>query len=182
MEENDKIYLELSKNEMTQSERLESLYDINFAHIDNELKHIPELHEIVRQKVERAKENHLLFHIFLPVKIELKKLSKADLCHAAEALLDNAFEAAAESEQKLIEMTVAKVKEMYCISILNSCNNIVDVSDVFSIGYTTKENHAGRGLNNVLEVIRKYPQGKSSNMSLEVEYKDNIFSAVFCFK
>ena len=182
MEKYDKIDLELMKNEMTEPERLESLCDINFAYIANEFKHIPELYEVTRRKIEMARENNIEFHIFLPAKIELKKLSKADLSHAIEILLDNAFEAAIECEQKFIEMTIAKSNGLYWATVLNSCKNAVDTGAVFTSGYTTKENHSGRGLNNILEIIRKYPKGRTSDTSLEVEYKDNIFSAVLCFK
>ena len=182
MEKYDKIYLALLKNEMTKSEKLESLCDINFVYVNNQLKHIPELYEVIHRKINIAKKNDIEFHLLLPVKVELKKLNKIDLSHVTEILLDNAFESAIDSGQKFIEMTIAKAKELYWISILNSCKDRVDIGDVFTFGYTTKENHPGQGLNKILEIIRKYPHGRNPDTSLEVEYENNIFSAVFSFR
>ena len=182
MEKYDKIDLELLKNEMTRPKRLESLCDINFAYIANELNHIPELYEVIYRKVDMARKNDIEFHLLLPAKIELKKLNETDLSYVTKILLDNAFEAAIESEQKFIEMTIARAKKLYWISILNSCMNVVDIGDVFTFGYTTKKNHSGRGLNDILETIRKYPQGRIPDTSLEIEYMDNFFFAVLCFK
>lgn len=79
-----------------------------------------------------------------------------DFVRVLGILIDNALEAAEESEQKELAIAIYQDKEQMEISIINSCNQAKEsISQLTQKGVTTKKGHSGLGLSNIEEINRK---------------------------
>ena len=79
-----------------------------------------------------------------------------DFVRVLGILIDNALEAAEESEQKELAIAIYQDKEQLEISIINSCNQAKEsISQLTQKGVTTKKGHSGLGLSNIEEINRK---------------------------
>lgn len=79
-----------------------------------------------------------------------------DFVRVLGILIDNALEAAEESEQKELAIAIYQDKEQMEISIINSCNQAKEsISQLKQKGVTTKKGHSGLGLSNIEEINRK---------------------------
>lgn len=56
--------------------------------------------------------------------------------------------------------------------IRNSIAKEINKNEVFQMGHTTKENHSGIGLNNVLKIVEKYP----NNMMVDINTEAGWFT------
>ena len=79
-----------------------------------------------------------------------------DFVRVLGILIDNALEAAEESEQKELAIAIYQDKEQMEISIINSCNQAKkSINQLTQKGVTTKKGHSGLGLSNIEEINRK---------------------------
>ncbi|WP_300120435.1 sensor histidine kinase [uncultured Enterococcus sp.] len=79
-----------------------------------------------------------------------------DFVRVLGILIDNALEAAEESEQKELAVAIYQDKEQLEISIINSCNQAKEsINQLTKKGVTTKKGHSGLGLSNIEEINRK---------------------------
>ena len=79
-----------------------------------------------------------------------------DFVRVLGILIDNALEAAEESEPKELAVAIYQDKEQMEISIINSCNQAKEsISQLTQKGVTTKKGHSGLGLSNIEEINRK---------------------------
>lgn len=105
-------------------------------------------------------------------------ISSIDLCRVLSCLLDNAIEAAAESEEKRIYLTCEnKDADSKLIIITNSAGAQVDVDCIQGYGFTSKEGHSGIGLNTVRNTLSKY-----GNCTFHIQNFDQEFSAYIEFR
>ena len=94
-----------------------------------------------------------------------------DLARILGIYIDNAIEAAAESEQKEIKFNIVKEENAVIIVIMNSFVNLgLSVKEMEKQNVSTKGDGRGLGLNNVNEILRKYP-----NINKITEMKGNYF-------
>ena len=83
-----------------------------------------------------------------------------DFVRVLGILIDNALEAAEESEQKELAVAIYQDKEQMEISIINSCNQAKEsINQLTKKGVTTKKGHSGLGLSNIEEINRKTIKG-----------------------
>ena len=88
-------------------------------------------------------------------------------------LLDNAIEAAEQSNEKLINISFRKddKNKRNIILIENSyANKEIDIDTIFHKGYTEKENHSGIGLWEVRKLL-----SKNNNVNLFTTKTDSLF-------
>lgn len=73
-------------------------------------------------------------------------------------LLNNACEALQSPKIKLksIQTTISRRADLMVIKIVDNGPGIIDCSNVFNPGYTTKENHLGIGLDLVTQIVREF--------------------------
>ncbi len=84
-------------------------------------------------------------------------IDNLDICRIIGNLADNAIEAAAESSMKSVSITIdAKSEDAKLIVITNSTRGAVDVERILLEGVTTKAEHSGIGLSNVLDILSRY--------------------------
>lgn len=88
-------------------------------------------------------------------------------------LLDNAIEAAKETEDKLLEIEFRTDKKKQIFIIENSFinNDNISTTKIFKKGYSTKENNSGLGLWKVHNIL-----SQNTNIDLYTTIKANKFS------
>ena len=95
-----------------------------------------------------------------------------DVSRILACLLDNAIEAACDSEQRKIYVSIeAKTNDSKLIIITNSTASDVDPNAITNIGITTKAGHSGIGLSVVNKILEKY-----GNSTFQMRYFDCEFS------
>lgn len=113
------------------------------------------LNYIVNQKLSYAKQQG----IYVKAEIEnlrFEQIESIDFAAILGNLLDNAMEAAVESDKKYVELTIRKVRGYDVIKVCNSINNSVLEKNPNLI--TTKQETAshGIGVKHVREIVEKY--------------------------
>ena len=110
---------------------------------------------LLNYKIGRAKE--LLHTVETKITIpEYLNLGSFDLNVILGNLLDNALEAAVQTEEKELKIQMEENRGVLFLNVSNSCND--DVSGEKGVGKTTKEdkrNH-GMGLGNVRAIVEKH--------------------------
>ena len=86
------------------------------------------------------------------------KISQSDMVIVLTNLLDNAIEAAKESSNRLVELYIDEdysTNGKYIITVKNTVKdmNEVNISSMFSQGYSTKSSSRGYGLYNVQKIV-----------------------------
>ncbi len=100
-------------------------------------------------------------------------IDNLDLCRIIGNLTDNAIEAAAESERKIVGITFeAKGEDDKLIVVMNSTKGPVDIDRILSYGETTKAGHSGVGLPNVRRIVSQY-----GNCAFRITYYEHEFVA-----
>ena len=100
-------------------------------------------------------------------------IDNLDLCRIIGNLTDNAIEAAAESERKIVGITFeAKGEDDKLIVVMNSTKGPVNIDRVLMHGETTKAGHSGIGLTNVRKIVSQY-----GNCAFRITYYEKEFAA-----
>ena len=94
-----------------------------------------------------------------------------DLCKIMGVFLDNATEAASQSEEPYICLTILKNEDSLVISIMNSIKDIeIDTKKIFKKGYSSKGEGRGYGLYIVEDIVKKYEE-----LELHTRVEDELF-------
>lgn len=118
----------------------------------------PALEKLFESKLSLAKQKNVRAQIELKTNLRNLKVDTYDLCKIMGILLDNAIEAACESNDKSIVVRIfenkkSKKKNIY---IENSYKGFIDVAKLYCKGYTSKayeEGSHGLGLWSVKKII-----------------------------
>lgn len=101
-----------------------------------------------------------------------------DLVRVASVLLNNAVEGAAESPSKTMNVSLVKLDKEIVFVIQNSRQSrYINLEEIYEVGFSTKGENRGLGLNNVKEIIDKYDE-----VILETDIETNYFIQVVRFK
>lgn len=132
-------------------------------HADKSLDLSFQLHEnpalvaLLIEKRERAEHLGVQMEISLKCSLIALPIDEIDLCRVIACLLDNAIEAANESEPRRLSYTMEeKTATTKLIIMTNSTNMPLDTADMFIAGKTSKPGHQGIGLNTVRKIVNKY--------------------------
>lgn len=99
--------------------------------------------------------------------INLDFMRKSDITTIFMNLIDNAIEAADETTDRRIAITIRKIQGSIVVIVKNSCNEDVRISD--KCGVTSKKGHMGIGLANVRRALSDY------GSQLELTCENHIF-------
>ncbi|HOQ00385.1 MAG TPA: GHKL domain-containing protein [Acetivibrio clariflavus] len=134
----------------------------NIVPLNSYIKDAPPVYGLLLSKISYSEIKNVTFNISVICKLKISNIKICDFCKILGILLDNAIEAAAESEKKLVELSIMEspAKTSLFIEISNSCAETVDISSIFKDGYTTKEGHTGFGLWEVQKILSKYKNCK----------------------
>lgn len=145
-------YIEAFKNYVDQNFNESKIFLLNdFDNIKT-----PYLKSVVINQVFQSRERgidvHFECHKIVPAEIGIESF---DIVRLMGILLDNAREAALETEAKKINLMLYYHENHLEIQIENTTNK-ENMSQIEREGYTTKKNHMGFGLVNVKDIQRKY--------------------------
>lgn len=90
-------------------------------------------------------------------------------------LLDNAIEAAEETEDKIINIEIKSDDKKHIFTIKNSCKDTnISTTKIFEKGYSTKNRNSGFGLWNVHKIL-----SKNTNLDLYTTIENDMFCQQF---
>ena len=134
--------------------------------------HVLELKSIIYQKLMFSSSQCLHMEIHIPEVIDtIPSMDSMDLARVIGIFLDNAIEAAAETDEKTLFCGILKDEDYLTIIIKNSCSTpISNLNHLYDTGYTTKEDGHGIGLPNAQKILSRYP-----NVLHKTNCHDNYF-------
>jgi len=121
------------------------------------IKQIPLLYGILLNKILYAEMKGIRLYITIMCSdIDLKYCSDVDYSRMVGILLDNALEAAVQSEEKVVNFDVKIEHGKLVSTVMNTCDKEVDVGRIFECGYSTKSAPSGEGLYQIRKTQEKY--------------------------
>lgn len=118
------------------------------------------IYSIVTNKYYLAKEQNLTMNIEVLSKIDENRENNYEICRILGILLDNAIEAAKETEEKIINVRFIDndCPKRSLVIVENSYKNkSIDIDKIFEKGYTSKDNcpkkEHGLGLWNIRNIL-----------------------------
>ncbi|MGG5370356.1 GHKL domain-containing protein [Enterococcus sp. AZ196] len=140
---------------------------------------IPELKTLVFTKLMTATKKNISFDIEIEQPIENIPIDHLSLSRICGILIDNALEAAEESEAPFVRLAIFEEKESYVLILLNSTKSeMLPASLLKKENFSTKGNNRGLGLSIVQAII----QSHSNQLSLETTQKDQEFCQTLIIK
>ena len=120
---------------------------------------ILEIKSIIYQKIMLSSSRCLHMEIDIPEVIDkIPYMDSMDLARVIGIFLDNAIEAASETDTKFLFCGVVKDDDHLTVLIKNSCRvQSININSLYQSGYSTKENGHGIGLYNAKKILSQYP-------------------------
>ena len=144
--------------------------DYKLNHLSN--ISVLEIKSLLSAKMIYAHESGIDVTIDIPDKVESFLIDTVDLARILGIFLDNAIEAALETEQPQIGLNIIQDKAGVSIIISNSFrDNGVMLHNLKRKGFSTKAGHQGIGLWNAQKIISSY-----DNVLLETTMKRDYFT------
>lgn len=132
---------------------------------------LSEIKGLLSAKIISAQEFGIDTMIDIVEPITKINMDIVDLSRCLGILLDNAIEAALESERKIVNIGLINKSNSVVIVILNTFkDNIPPISKLFKEGFSTKGENRGLGLSNLREIVSRY-----KNISVDTYIKDKMF-------
>lgn len=136
----------------------------------------PAIYGIVVNKILMARENNMSLSLDVSTNVSEINFPKFELSRILGILLDNAIEAGENTDEKRLIVNIRHDynKNADIIIISNSVNDVnIDIKQIFTKNYSTKENPSGFGLYEVSKFINKYDQ---SNIKTTIDEKNKLFT------
>ena len=132
------------------------------------------LKSLLAGKFIKAREKDIVFNVEVPEEIQVEGMSLLDFLTIVSILCDNAIEASAEASQPHVSIAFFKNGAQETFIIENSIKEEgIDVSEIFSVGVSSKGEERGVGLYTVMKIVESYP-----NASLNTTCQNQVFRQV----
>lgn len=132
----------------------------------------PSIYSLLTNKYYIASQKNITMTFSIFTDLSKINFNMYELSRILGILLDNAIEAAEETEQKIIEIEFISDNKKQLFIIRNSCkDSSISTTKIFEKGYSTKNRNSGIGLWKVHKIL-----SKNTNLDLFTTVKDNIFS------
>lgn len=142
----------------------------------------PAIYGVVVSKMLYARENNLTLSLDIACDVSKINFPSFELSRIFGILLDNAIEAASESEQRNLKLEMYYDENRKCdvIIIGNSIDDPtkIDIIKMFEKDYSTKENPSGFGLYEVLKFFKKNNKG---DILPNIDYNTKFFTQTLTF-
>lgn len=130
------------------------------------------VYSLLESMAKKAKKSGVSFSIHQICEVTNIVLDDIDLCRVLGILLDNSIEEAELSKGGQVNISFEqRDKNSILIVISNTTNGEVNTKDIFKEGYTTKLNHSGIGLPQVMNILNLY-----EHCSLRINYHGKQFT------
>ncbi|MDD6069435.1 MAG: GHKL domain-containing protein [Clostridiales bacterium] len=131
---------------------------------------ILEIKSVLYAKILKATCLELQIVVDIPKEVVTLNILIPDLVRILGILLDNAIEAALETEEQKLYIGIIEEKEQGYIKVSNSSKPVENISLLFEQGYTSKQKHIGVGLYEVEKLLKD-----KEEVFLNTEYKEGEF-------
>lgn len=134
-------------------QRVNNLYILNPEVVNND-----GIYNLLTKKYNEADSKNIKVNITFLLDLSTLKMKIYEFARILGILLDNAIEASAECEEKIINLTFredTKNKRQLIIIENTYANKEVDTEQIFNKGISGKENHTGLGLWEVRKIVKK---------------------------
>ena len=168
MEEVERIYnsLFLTSNSIISSP---SLDNFEFLHITD-----VNIRGLFETAFAQSQELELDFKFESKDVIGIVDLPALELNRVVQIILNNAVEAASESEEKLIRVAIFKDGEEVILIVKNSFKNTgINMRDIYQNGFSTKGENRGIGLYTVSEIV-----ANNQEITIDTNVRGNIFEQI----
>lgn len=139
---------------------------------------IPELKTLIFTKLMTATKRNIPFDIEIEDQITDLPMDHLELCRIFGILIDNALEAASESETPYIRLAIFEEREEYVFILVNATNRKNVVAFVQQKNFTTKGE--GRGLG--LAIVQSIAQNYADTLTIKTSQKEYEFCQTLLFK
>lgn len=130
------------------------------------------VYSLLESMAKKAKEVYVSFSVGQICDMTDVTLDDMDLCRVLSIVLDNAIEEAQLSAGKQVNLSFERKYEKTVILVVsNTTKGDVDTKEILKNGFTTKANHAGIGLPQVVHILNHY-----QHCSLRINYHENQFT------
>ncbi len=146
----------------------------NIEPLNSYVKDNPAIYGLLLSKLSYAQVKNINFNVRVFAQINPRNINILDLCKMLGILLDNALEAAIESDKRYVELMVKENHESnsLIIEICNSFTGSPDIEKIFEKGFSTKGAHKGFGLWELNRIVAKNHQ----NAKLTTNISGNLFN------
>ncbi|MGY3743499.1 GHKL domain-containing protein [Leuconostoc inhae] len=120
------------------------------------LKYIADLNlkSLILVKYQTAFEKSVSFNVEINAFFDIVAIENdVTFYRVIGILLDNAIESAEKAVKKTVTMLLTDCEE---IVIINSCTQRMDLTKIAKLGYSSKKNHSGFGLNFVQQYVNQH--------------------------
>lgn len=145
----------------------------NIATLSPEIINNPGVYAILSSKYHKADEKNIKINLEFFLDLNTLNMKIYEFTRIFGILLDNAIEATAECEEKLINIKFRNEenKHRQIVVIENTFNDSnLNIDDIFQKGVSGKENHTGLGLWEVRQILKK-----NNNLNLHTQKSGNMF-------
>lgn len=161
----EKYYSQLEED----CEKVNNLYILNPDIINN-----PGIYNLLTTKYSEAVEKGIKVNLTFLLDLNNLHMKIYEFARILGILLDNAIEAASESDEKVLNIVFRNdSKNSRNIVLIENTykDKNVNIDEIFNKGVTGKENHTGLGLWEVKQILKK-----NNNINLYTNKNDTYFS------
>lgn len=134
---------------------------------------ISEIKGIISIKLMSAASKQLHIRSEIPAPVPNLEMDTQDLIKILGIYLDNAIEAAEQTVEKELSLSITCNPDICILQITNSSLPVENIPILFTAEYSAKENHTGIGLYDASRILGHYEHILSNT-----EYKNGIFTQV----
>ena len=151
-------------------------FEINHLYqFHSKLMQNPAIYSILSNKYNFATEKNVKMTLNISTDLTFIHLNQYHLSKILGILLDNAIEAANETQNKIVNISFQSSSKKLIILIENSClSTKISTKKLSRKNFTTKPNNSGIGLWEVQNLIKKH-----KNLELQTKIEDNFFTQTF---
>lgn len=135
----------------------------------------PSIYSLLTNKYFLACEKEIIMTFSIFSDLLMVNSNMYEISRILGILLDNAIEAAEETDNKIVDIEIRSDDKKHTFIIKNSYKNTdISISQIFEKGYSTKNRNSGLGLWNVHKIL-----SKNTNLDLYTTIENNMFCQQF---
>ena len=123
---------------------------------------VPQVRSLLLSKLAAMREKKIDCRLEALYPVERVGIDPWDLTRCLGILLDNAAEAALETETPWVEIVLLSQKDRLSLRVSNPYNGAIDPDRIWTEGFSTKGERRGLGLSSYQRILKDYPHTVAS--------------------